>query len=52
MNFYRDALLIEDFAMLNYTAVIKLLKKRDKLAGTSDQRPFMTEVMADQPFAM
>ncbi|CAN0231432.1 unnamed protein product [Ectocarpus sp. 6 AP-2014] len=52
VNFYRDALLVEDFAMLNYTAVIKLLKKRDKLAGTSDQRPFMAEVMADQPFAM
>ncbi|CAM9912861.1 unnamed protein product, partial [Ectocarpus sp. 8 AP-2014] len=52
VNLYRDALLVEDFAMLNYTAVIKLLKKRDKLAGTSDQRPFMAEVMADQPFAM
>ncbi|CAN0138959.1 unnamed protein product, partial [Ectocarpus sp. 12 AP-2014] len=52
VNFYRDALLVEDFAMLNYTAVIKLLKKRDKLAGTSDQRPFMAEVMANQPFAM
>ncbi|CAN0022120.1 unnamed protein product, partial [Scytosiphon promiscuus] len=52
VNFYRDALLLEDFAMLNYTAVIKLLKKRDKLAGTSDQRPFMAEVMAAQPFAM
>lgn len=38
--------------MLNYTAVIKLLKKRDKLAGTSDQRPFMASVMAEQPFAM
>lgn len=52
VSFYRDALLLEDFAMLNYTAVIKLLKKRDKIAGTSDQRPFMSEVMADQPFAM
>eukprot|EP00752_Nemacystus_decipiens_P014811 g13185.t1 len=52
VNFYRDALLLEDFAMLNYMAVIKLLKKRDKLAGTSDQRPFMATVMAEQPFAM
>ena len=52
VNFYRDALLLEDFAMLNYTAVIKLLKKRDKVAGTRDQRFFMTKVMADQPFAM
>lgn len=52
MSFYRDALLLEDFAMLNYTAVIKLLKKRDKISGTSDQRLFMAEVMADQPFAM
>lgn len=52
VNFYRDALLLEDFAMLNYTAVIKLLKKRDKVAGTRDQRFFMAEVMADQPFAM
>lgn len=52
MNFYRDALLLEDFAMLNYTAVIKLLKKRDKVAGTRDQRFFMAEVMAAQPFAM
>lgn len=52
VKFYRDALLVEDFAMLNYTAVIKLLKKRDKLAGTSDQRGFMAEVMANQPFAM
>lgn len=38
--------------MVNYTAVIKLLKKRDKLTGRSDQRLFMNEVMADQPFAM
>lgn len=52
VNFYRDALLLEDFAMVNYTAVIKLLKKRDKLAGTADQRLFMAEVMAGQPFAM
>eukprot|EP00903_Cladosiphon_okamuranus_P014818 g13723.t1 len=51
VNFYRDALLLEDFAMLNYTAVVKVLKKRDRLAGTSDQRPFMASVMVDQPFA-
>lgn len=38
--------------MVNYTAVLKLLKKKDKLEGTADQRLFMTEVMADQPFAM
>lgn len=52
MNFYRDALLLEDFAMVNYTAVLKLLKKRDKAAGTADKGLFMAEVMADQPFAM
>lgn len=52
MNFYRDALLLEDFAMVNYTAVMKLLKKRDKASGTADQGAFMAEVMADQPFAM
>ena len=52
MKFYRDALLLEDFAMVNYTAVIKLLKKRDKLTGASDQKVFMDEVMAAQPFAM
>ncbi|CAM9790786.1 unnamed protein product [Ascophyllum nodosum] len=52
VKFYRDALLLEDFAMVNYTAVIKLLKKRDKLTGASDQKVFMDEVMAAQPFAM
>lgn len=52
MKFYRDALLLEDFAMVNYTAVIKLLKKRDKLTGASDQKLFMDKVMAAQPFAM
>lgn len=38
--------------MVNYTAVMKLLKKRDKMAGTTDKMDFMAEVMADQPFAM
>lgn len=52
VNFYRDALLLEDFAMVNYTAVIKLLKKRDKIAGTADKSLFITEVMTGQPFAM
>lgn len=52
MNFYRDALLLEDFAMVNYTAVIKLLKKQDKAKGTAHQRLFMAEVMSEQPFTM
>ncbi|CAM9952353.1 unnamed protein product, partial [Sphacelaria rigidula] len=52
VNFYREALLLEDFAMVNFTAVIKLLKKRDKSTGTAYQRRFMAEIMHDQPFAM
>ncbi len=33
VNFYRDMLVVENFAILNYDGFSKILKKHDKLTG-------------------
>jgi hypothetical protein len=51
VNFYKDVLLLEDFAMTNYTAVSKCLKKHDKISGFHTREKFMANVMSKQPFS-
>eukprot|EP01084_Bolivina_argentea_P261390 441682_1 len=41
VNFYKETLLLEDFAMINYTAVSKLLKKHDRWSGFRTREKFM-----------
>lgn len=50
VQFYKDVLLVENFAIMNYCAVSKILKKHDKLTGTKTREPFMRNVMSQQNF--
>ena len=50
MNFYRDCLLLENFALMNYCAFSKILKKHDKLTGYRTREAFMRNVMSKQNF--
>ncbi len=51
VNFYKEAILLEDFAMINYTAVSKLLKKHDRWSGFRTREKFMVNVMNKEPIA-
>jgi SPX domain protein involved in polyphosphate accumulation len=51
MSFYKDCLLLENFALMNYCAFSKILKKHDKLTGYRTRDAFMRNVMAKQNFA-
>jgi SPX domain protein involved in polyphosphate accumulation len=50
VKFYKDVLLLENFAIMNYCGFSKILKKHDKLTGFSTREAFMRKVMSKQNF--
>lgn len=50
VRFYKDVLLLENFAIMNYCGFSKILKKHDKLTGYATREPFMRKVMSQQNF--
>ena len=48
VKFYRDALMLENFAIMNYCAFSKILKKHDKATGFTTREAFMRNVMSSQ----
>ena len=51
INLYRDVLLLENFAIMNYCGFSKILKKHDKNTGFVTRDAFMRNVMAVQNFS-
>jgi SPX domain protein involved in polyphosphate accumulation len=50
VKFYKDVLLLENFAIMNYCGFSKIMKKHDKTTGFSTREPFMLNVMSQQNF--
>lgn len=50
VKFYKDILLLENFAIMNYCGFSKILKKHDKTTGYSTREAFMRNVMSNQNF--
>jgi SPX domain protein involved in polyphosphate accumulation len=50
VKFYKDVLLLENFAIMNYCGFSKILKKHDKLTGFVTRDAFMRNVMSQQNF--
>jgi SPX domain protein involved in polyphosphate accumulation len=50
VRFYKDILLLENFAIMSYCAFSKILKKHDKLTGFATREAFMRNVMGQQNF--
>lgn len=50
VKFYKDVLLLENFAIMNYCGFSKILKKHDKLTGFSTRDAYMRNVMSKQNF--
>eukprot|EP01032_Pedospumella_encystans_P012914 gene12914-14904_t len=50
VKFYKDVLLIENFAIMNYCGFSKILKKHDKMTGFKTREAFMRNVMNHQNF--
>eukprot|EP01038_Epipyxis_sp_PR26KG_P004224 gene4224-6000_t len=50
VKFYKDVLLLENYAIMNYCGFSKILKKHDKLTGFSTREAFMRKVMSKQNF--
>lgn len=48
VKFYKDVLLLENFAIMNYCGFSKILKKHDKLTGFSTREAYMKNVMSQQ----
>jgi hypothetical protein len=48
--FYKDVLLLENFAIMNYCGFSKILKKHDKVTGFKTREAFMRNVMTQQNF--
>ncbi|KAJ1446569.1 hypothetical protein M885DRAFT_545983 [Pelagophyceae sp. CCMP2097] len=48
--YYRDLLLLENFAIINYCGFSKILKKHDKQTGFKTRAQFMRVCVAPQPF--
>ena len=51
INLYRDVLLLENFAIMNYCGFSKILKKHDKNTGFITKDAFMRNVMNIQNIA-
>lgn len=45
-----DVLLLENFAIMNYCAFSKILKKHDKLTGFTTRGAYMSNVVSRQNF--
>ena len=50
VKFYKDILLLENFAIMNYCGFSKILKKHDKSTGYLTRDAFMRNVMSQQNF--
>lgn len=50
VKFYRDVLMMENFAIMNYCACSKILKKHDKSTGFDTREAFMRNIMSQQNF--
>lgn len=50
VKFYKDVLLLENFAIMNYCGFSKILKKHDKLTGCATREAFMRNIMSHQNF--
>jgi SPX domain protein involved in polyphosphate accumulation len=50
VQFYEDLLQLENFAILNYIAFSKILKKHDKRTGFDTRRQYMRNVVNQRPF--
>jgi SPX domain protein involved in polyphosphate accumulation len=48
VKFYKDVLLLENFAIMNYCGFSKILKKHDKSTGFHTREAFMRNVMSQQ----
>ena len=51
VRFYKDVLMLENFAIMNYCGFSKILKKHDKATGFATRDAFMCNVMSQQNFA-
>jgi len=47
-KFYKDVLLLENFAIMNSCAISKILKKHDKMTGFTTRAAFLRNVMSTQ----
>jgi len=50
VSYYRDLLLLENFAIMNYCGFSKILKKHDKRTGAATRAKFMRVCVTPQPF--
>ena len=50
VKFYKDVLLLENFAIMNYCGFSKILKKHDKWTGLTTCESFMINVMSQENF--
>lgn len=50
VKLYKDLLLLENFAIMNYCGFSKILKKHDKLTGFRTRESFMRNVANHEPF--
>eukprot|EP00903_Cladosiphon_okamuranus_P006457 g6317.t1 len=50
VKLYKDLLLLENFAIMNYCGFSKILKKHDKLTGFQTRESFMKNVVGHAPF--
>ena len=50
VKFYKDVLLLENFAIMNYCGFSKILKKHDKWTGFTTREAFMFNVISKENF--
>ncbi|KAG7390512.1 SPX domain protein [Phytophthora pseudosyringae] len=48
---YKELLLLENFAVMNFCGISKILKKHDKWTGYATRNKFMHTILMKQPFA-
>jgi len=51
LQFYKDVLFFENFAIMNYCGISKILKKHDKHTGFKTREAFMSNVVNKQNFS-
>ncbi|TYZ62039.1 hypothetical protein PybrP1_007749 [[Pythium] brassicae (nom. inval.)] len=51
VTLYKELLLLENFAVMNFCGISKILKKHDKWTGYATRHKFMHTILMKQPFA-
>ncbi|KAG7401056.1 SPX domain protein [Phytophthora boehmeriae] len=51
VSLYKELLLLENFAVMNFCGISKILKKHDKWTGYATRNKFMHTILMKQPFA-